>query len=66
MVQKNPRFHHKTYLKQLLKVKRVRKITKDRIKRSEDEMRGDFLKSYLDLACNSVIVKVEVSGTITI
>jgi len=58
-VLKNPRFHSKAYLKKLLKTKRVRRITKERIKRSSDELKADFMKTYLDLACNTAVVKVE-------
>ena len=58
-VLKNPRFHSKVYLKKLLKTKRVRRITKDRVKRSSDELKADFMKTYLDLACNTAVVKVE-------
>ena len=58
-VLKNPRFHSKTYLKKLLKTKRVRRITKERVKRGSDELKADFLKPYLDLVCPSTVVKVE-------
>ena len=58
-VLKNPRFHSKAYLKKLLKTKRVRRITKDRVKRSSDELKADFVKPYLDLTCHTSVVKVE-------
>lgn len=56
-VEDNPRFHHKAYVKQLLKSKSS--FSQFNQIRSLDELKGDFLRPYLSLNIGPQYVKLE-------
>ena len=50
ILEENPRFHHKLYIKQINKVKNVTRITKDSSKRPAEAVAQDYKKEYLSLS----------------
>jgi len=59
MLDENPRFHHKSYVKQVLKYKNVVKANKENITRGEDDFKSDFFKPYLSFNFNVSRIKTE-------
>ena len=50
VLEENPRFHHKVYIKQISKAKNVVRITKETSNRPSTALVQDFKKEYLTLA----------------
>ena len=50
LLEDNPRFHHKLYIKQINKAKNVTRITKYSSKRPAMTVSGDFKREYLSLS----------------
>ena len=50
LLEDNPRFHHKLYIKQINKAKNVMRITKDSSRRPALAVSGDFKREYLSLS----------------
>eukprot|EP00092_Neocalanus_flemingeri_P030332 GFUD01032927.1.p1 GENE.GFUD01032927.1~~GFUD01032927.1.p1 ORF type:complete len:1231 (+),score=335.13 GFUD01032927.1:198-3890(+) len=60
LIDENPRFHHKSYIKQVLKAKNVVKFNTESILRSNDDINSDFFKPYLSLNFHENKIKTEI------
>jgi len=59
IMDENPRFHQKSYIKQVLKTKNVVKCNKENLARSKDDLKSDFYKPYLPLTLAESLIKSE-------